>query len=93
MQGSRGELLTLPLKHIQNVELSLEKDGSGYLSFGKSNPVWPWLFGTFLFTGEQIAGLELVPDAEKVYQLLLKQLDSPVDPEVREELRNEDNKN
>ena len=78
MKGKKRELATLPLRNIDRAEVTAEKDGSGYISFGNSNPVWPWLFGTFYFSAQEVAGLELVPNVESVYGILVDQLQSNV---------------
>jgi hypothetical protein len=86
MRGKKRALSTLPLRNIQRAEVTAEKDGSGYISFGNTNPVFPWLFGTFYSTSDQIAGLELIIDVEIVYAVLTAQLQSLVSPTVKEEL-------
>jgi len=86
MQGKKKQFFTLPLRNITRAEVTAEKDGSGYITFGNSNPVWPWLFGTFYFSGDDIAGLELVPDVENVYRILVSELQSVVAPSLRGEL-------
>lgn len=87
IQGRKPKLETLPLSQIDKAEITAEKDGSGHVSFGNVNPVWPWLLGTFYFSGAAIPGFELVPDVEKVYDALVEQLKSQVDPRVLSELK------
>jgi hypothetical protein len=85
--GKKNMLETLPLGQIERAEITAEKDGSGHISFGNSNPVWPWLLGTFYFSSAPVPGLELIPDLERVYELLVQQLKSQVDPRVLDELK------
>jgi hypothetical protein len=87
MHGRKGKLETLPLSQIDKAEVTAEKDGSGHVSFGNSNPVWPWLLGTFYFSSAAIPGFELIPDVEAVYDKLVEQLRSQVDPRVIAELK------
>jgi hypothetical protein len=87
IDGAKAQLHTLPLSQINRAEVTAEKDGSGHISFGNSNPVWPWLFGTFYFSSGELPGIELIPEVEKVYDLLVAQLQSQVDPEVIEKLK------
>ena len=87
LHGPKGKLETLPLSQIDKAEVTAEKDGSGHVSFGNSNPVWPWLLGTFYFSSAAIPGFELIPDVEAVYDKLVEQLKSQVDPRVLTELK------
>ena len=83
IKGKKKEKLsTLPLKNIESLEITTEKDLSGFITFGTVNPVWPWLLGGFYFTSENIPGIELVPNVGQVYDILVQQLESNVDPEV-----------
>ena len=87
IHGRKRRLETLPLSQIDKAELTAEKDGSGHVSFGNSNPVWPWLLGTFYFSSAAIPGFELIPDVEPVFNKLVEQLRSHVDPQVVAELK------
>jgi hypothetical protein len=82
ISGKKRKLSTLPLKNIEDPEITVEKDGTGFITFGTANPIWPWLFGGFYFTSENVPGLELIPNAEYVYEILLQQLHNQVNPEV-----------
>lgn len=73
---------TLPLKNIDRMEITIEKDGSGFLIFGNTNPLYPWLLGGFYFTGESVPGLELLPDVKFVYNILNQQIKVPVTPSL-----------
>ena len=78
---------TLPLKDIEQLDFSEEKDGSGFILFGNTNPIWPWLFGKFFFTRETIPGFELIPDVRKVDQIIKEAIGSYVDPFVLEKVK------
>jgi hypothetical protein len=84
--GSK-KLQTLPLRNIEDLDITIEKDGSGFITFGSLNPVWPWLFGGFYFSKNDLPGLELIPNAKIVYNILNNLLDSNVDPYVIEKLK------
>ena len=66
------KLKTLPLKNIERMDLTEEKNNFGHITFGSTNPLWPFLFGHFYLSLENIAGLENIPDAKKVFQLIEK---------------------
>ncbi|MCY7360637.1 MAG: hypothetical protein LH629_01005 [Ignavibacteria bacterium] len=85
--SGKKKFSTLPLRNIESLDKTTENDGSGFITFGTVNPVWPWLFGGFYFTAENIPGLELVPDADIVYQILIHELQTNVDPEILEKLK------
>lgn len=87
VRGRKKKLLTIPLKSIEELDVTVEKDKSGFITFGTVNPVWPWLLGGFYFTSQNIPGLELVPNVEGVYDILIEQLQSQVDIEVIARLR------
>jgi hypothetical protein len=73
---------TIPLKNIDRMEITIEKDGSGFLIFGNTNPLYPWLLGGFFFTGESVPGLELLPDVKLVYNIINQQIKVPVTPSL-----------
>ncbi len=73
---------TLPLKNIDRMETTIEKDGSGFIIFGNTNPLYPWLLGGFYFTGESVPGLELLPDVKLVYTIINDQIKVPVTPSL-----------
>lgn len=79
-RNRKPAIKTLPLKNIDRMDITLEKDGSGFIIFGNTNPLYPWLLGGFYFTGESVPGLELLPDVRMVYDLLNKQIRIPVSP-------------
>lgn len=71
---------TLPLKDIEQLDFSEEKDGSGFVFFGNTNPIWPWLFGKFFFTHGTIPGFELVPEVQKVDFIIKEAIANYIDP-------------
>ncbi|MCS6917488.1 MAG: hypothetical protein RMK52_05085 [Chitinophagales bacterium] len=74
LSGRRRKLVTLPLRNIERLDKSEEKDGSGFILFGNTNPLWPWLFGKFYFASQPLPGLELIPEVNRVFVLLEKQI-------------------
>ena len=89
--NKKQRIRTLPLKNIDRMDKILEKDGSGFIIFGATNPLFPWLFGGFYFTQSSVPGLELLPDVELVYRIISDLLKVPVPPDLIEEI-NKDNK-
>ena len=93
ISGRKGKLKTLPLKNIESLDKTEEKDGSGFLIFGNTNPLWPWLLGGFYMAGENIPGLETLPDVREVFTILEAQIkvempDSLIE-KIKEEIREE----
>ncbi len=78
---------TLPLKDIEQLDFSEEKDGSGFILFGNANPIWPWLFGKFFFTRGTIPGFELVPEVQKVDLIIKEAIGNYVDPFVLDKVK------
>ncbi len=78
---------TLPLKDIEQLDYSEEKDDSGFIFFGNTNPIWPWLFGKFFFTFGAIPGFELIPDVQKVNLIIKEAIGNYVDPFVLEKVK------
>jgi len=72
--GRKKKLSTLPLKNIDRLDKTEEKDGSGFIIFGNTNPLWPWLLGKFLMSSDTVPGLILLPDVNAVYTLLEDQV-------------------
>lgn len=72
ISGSSQKLKTLPLKNVERMELTEEKNNCGHITFGSTNPLWPFLFGHFYLSLENIAGLENISEAKKVYALIEK---------------------
>ncbi len=64
------KLSTLPIENIEYLDKTEEKDGSGFIFFGKINPLWPWLFGKFYFTSHPLPGFESIADVSTVFDLL-----------------------
>ncbi|GDX48460.1 MAG: hypothetical protein KJS45_06585 [Bacteroidetes bacterium] len=78
---------TLPFRNIEGLDLTLEKDGFGFITFGNINPVLPWLFGGYVLNGDKLYGLDLVPDAQHVFDLINAQssieIEEPLVPLVK----------
>lgn len=87
LHGRGRRLVTLPLSNIDRLDKTEEKDGSGFILFGNTNPLWPWLFGKFYFASQPLPGLELIPDVNNVYQLLRRQISIQVSPPLREQVQ------
>ena len=85
--STKNNLATLPLKDIEQLDYTEEKDGSGFILFGNVNPLWSWLFGKFFFTRGAIPGFELVPDVSKVELIIREAIGSYVDPLVLERVK------
>lgn len=66
------EFRTLPLTNLGNIELISAKANSGYISFGNNNSLFTWLFGNFRSTENTVPGLEMIDDANEVFELLKK---------------------
>ncbi|MBA2422279.1 MAG: hypothetical protein H0V61_03540 [Chitinophagales bacterium] len=81
---------TLPLKNIDRMDITREKDGSGFIIFGTSNPLYPWLLGGFYFSQEDVPGLEMLPDVHLVHSLIMSQIRVAITPSLVEEIRRED---
>ncbi len=82
-----GQFQTLQLKDIQQLDKTIEKDGSGFILFGTINPLIPWLLGGFTTTKAVLPGLEFVPDVELVYEKISLAISSHVDPLVLEKIK------
>src|SRR5204862_6116231 len=74
ISGRKHVLKTLPLKNIDRLDKTEEKDGSGFIIFGDINPLWPWLLGSFYMAGDNIPGLEMLADVNSVYDILESQI-------------------
>ncbi len=72
-RASKTSYKTLPLQNIVELNLSLEKDGHGFITFGNINPVYPWLFGGYALNGDQLYGFELIPNARFVHNVISTQ--------------------
>ena len=70
ISGRKKKLSTLPLKNIDRLDKTEEKDGSGFIIFGNTNPLWPWLIGKFVMSATSVPGLILLPDVNVVFNLL-----------------------
>ncbi|MGB3075259.1 MAG: hypothetical protein WBB36_08050 [Chitinophagales bacterium] len=93
LTGKRKRLIkTLPLKNIDRMEITEENDGSGFIIFGNTNPLYPWLLGGFYFTTDSVPGLELLPDVKNVYRIINKQIKVDLTPGLAAEIRKEDRK-
>ena len=93
MKGKKKQRIsTLPLRNIEQMDITVEKDGSGFITFGSTNPLYPWLFGVFYFASEEVPGLALLPDVNQVYQLLLARIKIDITPSLVEEIRREEGK-
>jgi hypothetical protein len=78
---------TLPLRNIEGLDITTEKDGYGFITFGNINPVLPWLFGGYVLNGDKIYGLELVPDAQQVYELITTQCSIEIEDALKPYLK------
>lgn len=78
----------MPLKNIERLERTIEKDGSGFVIFGSTNPIYPWLFGNFYFSGEAIPGLIQIEDVTYVYDLLITLIKTEISPQLLEQIGN-----
>lgn len=91
LTGKRKPVIkTLPLKNIDRMDTTDEKDGSGFIIFGNTNPLYPWLLGGFYFTQESVPGLELLPDVNLVYNIITKQVKVDIPPALSSDIRKED---
>ncbi len=70
---------TLHLRDIVQLEKTEEKDGSGFILFGSTNPLFPWLFGTLSLSKERIPGLESLTDVDGVYNKINSAINSTTD--------------
>ncbi len=86
LSGSKMKLQTLPLKNIERIDLTEEKDGTGFIIFGNTNPLWPWLLGSFYMSGDNIPGLQMLPDVKKVFDLLQDELKVQMPISLREQI-------
>jgi hypothetical protein len=73
---------TLPLKNIEKIEYTQENDGAGFILFGDTNPLFPWLLGSINFSKEEFPGFEMIPDVKKVYQIIISLLRPNVSNEI-----------
>ncbi len=78
---------TLPYRNIEGLEITNEKDGYGFITFGNINPVLPWLFGGYVLNGDKLYGLELVPNAAKVHEIILNQCSIQIDEVLKPHLK------
>jgi hypothetical protein len=90
LKGKKKSIKTLPLKNIDRMDITHEKDGSGFIIFGTSNPLYPWLLGGFYFSQDDVPGLELLPDVHLVYNLIMSQIRVAITPSLVAEIRKED---
>lgn len=89
ISGRKHKLKTLPLKNIDHLDKTEEKDGSGFIIFGSVNPLWPWLLGNFYMVGDTVPGLEMLPDVNSVYDILEGQIKKPIAAEIIESIQEE----
>ncbi|HYV93048.1 MAG TPA: hypothetical protein VE978_14755 [Chitinophagales bacterium] len=89
ISGRKRKLQTLPLKNIERLDKTLEKDGSGFIIFGNTNPLWPWLLGSFYMSGDNVPGLNMVPDVKAVFAILEAQIKVEMPASLKEEILNE----
>jgi len=89
ISGSKKKLQTLPLKNIERLDKTEEKDGSGFIIFGNTNPLWPWLIGKFIMPGDNVPGLVLIPDVKTVYAILEEQIKVEMPEILLEKLKDE----
>lgn len=87
ISGRKKKLKTLPLKNINRIDNTEEKDGSGFIIFGNVNPLWPWLLGGFYMTSENIPGLEMLSDVKLVLAILQKQVKTEIPDTLATEIR------
>lgn len=73
---------TLPLKNLEKIEYTHEHDGTGFILFGDTNPLFPWLLGSINFSKEEFPGLEMIEDVKKVYELIISLLRPGVSAEL-----------
>ena len=66
----QSQLKTLPIKNLGMIELIGDESRFSYISFGNNNSLFTWLFGNFRSTENTIAGLELIEDGERIFELL-----------------------
>lgn len=59
---------SIHLHNIVSLDKISDKDGSGLILFGTSNPLFPWLLGTFRFSTGTFPGMESIADVENVYE-------------------------
>lgn len=88
-QKGRGgtKYKTLPYRNIEGLDLTTEKDGYGFITFGNINPVLPWLFGGYVLNGDKLYGLELVPNAVEVHQIILNQCTLQIEDVLKPHLK------
>jgi hypothetical protein len=84
--GSKKKLKTLPLKNIERLDLTEEKDGSGFIIFGNTNPLWPWLLGKFIMAGEGVPGLEMIDGVKEVHRLLENEITVSMPASLRNQM-------
>lgn len=89
ISGKKGKVKTLPLKNIDRLDKTEEKDGSGFLIFGNTNPLWPWLFGGFYLVGENVPGLETLPNVKEVFRILEEQIKVEMPDSLIEKIQSE----
>ncbi len=71
---NRTMIKTLPLKNIDRMDRTEEKDGSGFIIFGNTNPLYPWLLGGFYFAQDAVPGLEMLTEVKQVYDIISQQI-------------------
>ncbi len=87
LSGSKKTLKTLPVKNIDQLDKTEERDGSGFIIFGNTNPLWPWLLGKFYMSGDSIPGLEMLPDVNTVFDLLEDLIRVEISPTIIDQLQ------
>lgn len=93
LRGKKKPVIkTLPFKNIERMDTTDEKDGSGFIIFGATNPLYPWLLGGFYFTAESVPGLELLPDVNFVYNLITSQIKISISPALAAEIKQAEKK-
>ncbi len=89
ISGRKKKLQTLPLKNIDRLDKTEEKDGSGFIIFGSTNPLWPWLLGSFYMTGDTIPGMQMIPDVKEVFALLEDRIKVEMPEALKEKIMTE----
>jgi hypothetical protein len=82
MNNTPPKWSTLPLKNIEKIEYTRESDDSGFILFGDTNPVFPWLLGSINFSKEEFPGFEMIADVKSVYELIISLLRPGVSAEI-----------
>ena len=93
ISGRKKKIKTLPLKNIEQLDKTEERDGSGFIIFGNTNPLWPWLLGKFYMSGAHIPGLEMLPDVRTVFTILEEQIRVEMPESLKEQLQSGEKEN